>query len=139
MALDAAPEDFTDLADLVDAAEQAGWAPLYTHISELKTDNAHQEYYLTDVAALLVKAGERVVALETPDVAEVLGANTIAEMMDLDRELRARTRMSQSVFAAFLNTSVSTVQKWEIGEKKPSGPSLKLLNLIDKKGVDALV
>jgi len=55
------------------------------------------------------------------------------------RVLRARTRMSQAVFAAFLNTSVSTVQKWEIGEKKPSGPSLKLLNLIDKKGVDALV
>jgi putative transcriptional regulator len=55
------------------------------------------------------------------------------------RLLRARTRMSQAVFAAFLNTSVSTVQKWEIGEKKPSGPSLKLLNLIDKKGVDALV
>jgi putative transcriptional regulator len=50
-----------------------------------------------------------------------------------------RTHMSQAVFAAFLNTSVSTVQKWEIGEKKPSGPSLKLLNLIDKKGVDALV
>jgi putative transcriptional regulator len=55
------------------------------------------------------------------------------------RVLRARARMSQAVFAAFLNTSVSTVQKWEIGEKKPSGPSLKLLNLIDKKGLDALV
>jgi len=55
------------------------------------------------------------------------------------RALRARTGMSQAVFAAFLNTSVSTVQKWEIGEKKPSGPSLKLLNVIDKKGVEALV
>jgi putative transcriptional regulator len=55
------------------------------------------------------------------------------------RALRARTGMSQAVFAAFLNTSVSTVQKWEIGEKKPSGPSLKLLNVIDQKGVDALV
>ena len=55
------------------------------------------------------------------------------------RALRAKTRMSQAVFAVFLNTSVSTVQKWEIGAKKPSGPSLKLLNLIDKKGVDALV
>ncbi len=55
------------------------------------------------------------------------------------RILRARAGMSQAVFAAFLNTSVSTVQKWEIGEKKPSGPSLKLLNVIDQKGVDALV
>lgn len=54
------------------------------------------------------------------------------------RALRARARMSQSVFAAFLNTSVSTVQKWEIGEKKPSGPSLKLLNVIEQKGMDVL-
>jgi putative transcriptional regulator len=54
------------------------------------------------------------------------------------RALRARTGMSQAVFAVFLNTSVSTVQKWEIGEKKPSGPSLKLLNIIDQKGVEVL-
>lgn len=55
------------------------------------------------------------------------------------RTLRSRTHMSQAVFAAFLNTSVSTVQKWEIGQKKPSGPSLKLLNVIEQKGLDALV
>ena len=55
------------------------------------------------------------------------------------RALRTRTGMSQAVFAAFINTSVSTVQKWEIGEKKPSGPSLKLLNVIDQKGVGALI
>ena len=55
------------------------------------------------------------------------------------RALRIRTRMSQAVFAAFLNTSVSTVQKWEIGEKRPSGPSLKLLNIIEQKGIEALV
>jgi putative transcriptional regulator len=54
------------------------------------------------------------------------------------RAIRDRTRMSQAVFAAVLNTCVSTVQKWEIGEKRPSGPSLKLLNLIERKGVDAL-
>jgi len=55
------------------------------------------------------------------------------------KALRIRTGMSQAVFAAVLNTSVSTVQKWEIGEKKPSGPSLKLLNVIDEKGVEVLV
>ena len=54
------------------------------------------------------------------------------------RAIRSRTRMSQAVFAAVLNTSVSTVQKWEIGEKRPSGPSLKLLNVIDRKGIEAL-
>jgi putative transcriptional regulator len=55
------------------------------------------------------------------------------------RALRERARMSQAVFAAVLNTSVSTVQKWEIGEKRPSGPSLKLLDVIDRKGIKALV
>ena len=40
---------------------------------------------------------------------------------------------------AVLNTSLSTVQKWEIGDKKPSGPSLKLLNLIERKGLEALI
>jgi putative transcriptional regulator len=54
------------------------------------------------------------------------------------RAIRARTRVSQAVFAAMLNTSVSTVQKWEIGEKRPSGPSLKLLNVIQRKGIEAL-
>jgi putative transcriptional regulator len=54
------------------------------------------------------------------------------------KAIRSRTQMSQAVFAAVLNTSVSTVQKWEIGEKRPSGPSLKLLNVIERKGVKAL-
>jgi putative transcriptional regulator len=55
------------------------------------------------------------------------------------RTLRTKSRMSQAVFAVLLNTSVSTVQKWEIGKKKPSGPSLKLLNIIQQKGFEALV
>lgn len=54
------------------------------------------------------------------------------------QRLRARTKASQAVFAAYLNTSPSTVQKWEQGQKKPNGPSLKLLNIVDKKGLEAL-
>lgn len=54
------------------------------------------------------------------------------------KRLRLRERASQAVFAAYLNTSVSTVQKWEIGDKKPSGPALKLLALVDRKGLKAL-
>jgi putative transcriptional regulator len=54
------------------------------------------------------------------------------------KRLRLRERASQAVFAAYLNTSVSTVQKWEIGDKKPSGPALKLLNLVEGKGLKAL-
>lgn len=64
---------------------------LFNHIGQLRSDNAHQELYLTDMAELLVKAGERVVAIEAAQATEVLGANTIAEMMELDRELRMET------------------------------------------------
>lgn len=53
--------------------------------------------------------------------------------------LREKAHVSQAVFAAVLNTSVSTVQKWEIGDKKPSGPSLKLLSLIQRKGLEAVL
>ncbi len=55
------------------------------------------------------------------------------------KRLRLKYKASQAVFAAYLNTSLSTVQKWEQGQKKPNGPSLKLLNLVEKKGLKALV
>jgi putative transcriptional regulator len=54
------------------------------------------------------------------------------------KRLRLKEKASQAVFAAYLNTSVSTVQKWEIGDKKPSGPALKLLDLVERKGLKAL-
>ncbi len=54
------------------------------------------------------------------------------------KRLRLKEKASQAVFAAYLNTSVSTVQKWEIGEKKPSGPALKLLDIVERKGLKAL-
>ena len=54
------------------------------------------------------------------------------------KQLRARINVSQGVFAAHLNVSPSTVKQWETGGKMPSGPSLKLLNLVDKKGLDVL-
>ncbi len=54
------------------------------------------------------------------------------------KRLRTRNKASQAVFAAYLNTSRSTVQKWEQGQKKPNGPSLKLLNLVQQKGLDVL-
>ena len=55
------------------------------------------------------------------------------------KRLRLKNKASQSVFAAYLNTSPSTVQKWEAGQKKPNGPSLKLLNLVAQKGLEALI
>ncbi|MFT4112839.1 bifunctional UDP-N-acetylglucosamine diphosphorylase/glucosamine-1-phosphate N-acetyltransferase GlmU [Silvibacterium sp.] len=74
--------------------------PLFAHLGELKNENAHGELYLTDMAGLLVHAGERVLAIQAGNPVEVLGANTIAEMMELDREIRletARRLMSEGV------------------------------------------
>ena len=66
-----------------------GTAALFAELDSLSTDNAHGEFYLTDVAAKLVANGERVVAVQAESVDEVLGANTIAEMMHLDEAMRA--------------------------------------------------
>lgn len=54
------------------------------------------------------------------------------------KQIRTGVKASQGVFAAYLNTSKSTVQKWEQGAKKPNGPSLKLLNLVAEKGLEVL-
>jgi putative transcriptional regulator len=51
------------------------------------------------------------------------------------KAIRERERVSQSVFANYLNVTASLVSKWERGEKKPSGPSLKLLSLVEKNGL----
>jgi putative transcriptional regulator len=53
-------------------------------------------------------------------------------------ELRKRYHVSQPVFARYLNTSESTVEKWEAGTKKPSGLALKLLTVVEKHGLEVL-
>jgi bifunctional UDP-N-acetylglucosamine pyrophosphorylase / glucosamine-1-phosphate N-acetyltransferase len=63
---------------------------LFAHIDELSTENAHKEFYLTDVAAILTKAGEKVLAIRADDSSEVIGANTRAELAGLDSLLRMR-------------------------------------------------
>lgn len=54
------------------------------------------------------------------------------------RALREREEVSQMVFAHYLNVTKDYVSKWERGEKKPAGPSLKLLSLIERKGLEAI-
>ena len=54
------------------------------------------------------------------------------------KHIRESTQVSQAVFARLLNTSLSTVQKWEIGQKKPSGTALKLLHLVQKRGLEVV-
>jgi bifunctional UDP-N-acetylglucosamine pyrophosphorylase / glucosamine-1-phosphate N-acetyltransferase len=64
---------------------------LFAKLDALDTNNAHGEFYLTDIAAMLVAEGKRVVAIKADSVDEVLGANTIAEMMHLDAAMRLAT------------------------------------------------
>jgi len=54
------------------------------------------------------------------------------------QKIRKNNKVSQSVFAAYLNTSISTIRQWEQGDKFPRGISLKILNLVDKNGLDVL-
>jgi putative transcriptional regulator len=54
------------------------------------------------------------------------------------KSLREENHVSQPVFARYLNTSESTVQKWESGAKRPSGPALKLLDIVRKHGLQVL-
>jgi putative transcriptional regulator len=54
------------------------------------------------------------------------------------KQIRLRNKVSQAVFAAYLNTTPSIIQKWEQGQKKPNGIALKLLSLIDRHGLSLL-
>ncbi|MBM3601552.1 MAG: DNA-binding transcriptional regulator [Alphaproteobacteria bacterium] len=55
------------------------------------------------------------------------------------RRIRLSQRVSQPVFAAYLNVTKSTITQWEQGQKRPRGTALKLLELIERKGLRALV
>ena len=61
---------------------------LFQHIDKLKNDNPHGEFYLTDMASVLGKAGKRVLATKAGDPSEILGSNTRAELVDIDRRIR---------------------------------------------------
>lgn len=54
------------------------------------------------------------------------------------KQIRESTHVSQPVFARYLNTSESTVEKWETGAKRPSGVALKLLAIVQKHGLAIL-
>jgi bifunctional UDP-N-acetylglucosamine pyrophosphorylase/glucosamine-1-phosphate N-acetyltransferase len=102
---------------------------LFAKLDLLSTNNAHGEFYLTDIAALLVASGQRVVALQAGSVDEVLGANTIAEMMHLDASLRrdaAQRLMAQGVTIFRPETSIIDPQV-EVGPDTVLEPYVQLL------------
>ena len=81
--------------------------------------------------------------LAKPDMLRMRALCEVPPTYTSDKVLSIRThkaKMSQSVFASFLNVSVSTVQKWEApgSGKHPSGAAAKLLQLVEAKGVEAI-
>ncbi len=82
---------------------------LYAHIERLSTGNPHSEYYLTDMAQVLRRAGKHVLAWKTEEPGEVLGGNTRAELADIDHFLRmakARQLMADGVTIFYPATCV---------------------------------
>jgi len=55
------------------------------------------------------------------------------------KRIRLKHNLNQVLFAMYLNLNLSTIQKWERGASKPKGASLKLLNLVEQKGIEILV
>ncbi len=102
---------------------------LAAHINRLEPGNAHQELYLTDMAALLTAAHEKVLALPAPSAVEVLGANTIAEMMTLDTALRRKTaeRHMASGVTIFAPQTVIIDAAVQIGPDTVIEPFVQLL------------
>ncbi len=66
-----------------------------------------------------------------PDVQEYSPAQIVS--------LRKRFKLSQAALASIFNISLSTVRKWEQGQKKPAGASRKLLDLMERKGIEVLI
>ncbi|MGH9501879.1 MAG: bifunctional UDP-N-acetylglucosamine diphosphorylase/glucosamine-1-phosphate N-acetyltransferase GlmU [Terriglobales bacterium] len=82
---------------------------LFAHIDGLNTENHHGEFYLTDMAAILGKARNRVVAVQSGNAYEVLGGNTRAELSEIDQHMRlakCRQLMDQGVTILFPQTCV---------------------------------
>jgi bifunctional UDP-N-acetylglucosamine pyrophosphorylase / glucosamine-1-phosphate N-acetyltransferase len=102
---------------------------LYDRIGELKTDNAHREYYLTDMAGVFTKAKFRVIALKTANAAEILGSNTRAEMMEIDalvRMAKCRQIMAAGASIFFPQTCVIDADV-EVGTDTIIEPFVQLL------------
>jgi len=93
---------------------------------------------LREDLAELVEAG--VVSKITLREFDVLCPAPVRDFSATDiRRLREKLKFSQSVFALHLHTSPSTIRKWEQGDTHPAGPALKLLNIIEDKGLQVIV
>jgi len=103
--------------------------PLYARIGDLTTENAHHEYYLTDMANVFNRAKAKVIALKTANPAEILGSNTRAEMMEIDalmRMAKCRQIMAAGASIFFPQTCVIDAEV-EVGTDTIIEPFVQLL------------
>jgi len=102
---------------------------LYENIKKLSPSNAHAEYYLTDMAEVLRKAGKRVVVIKTENAGEILGGNTRAELAEIDGQMRlakCRQLMSDGVTIFYPATCVIDIDV-EVGPDTVIEPFVQLL------------
>lgn len=79
------------------------------------------------------------VSLETMREFDALCLSPVVELAPAQiSALRQREHVSQPVFARYLNVSKSSISQWESGAKKPDGAALKLLNIVQSKGLKAI-
>jgi bifunctional UDP-N-acetylglucosamine pyrophosphorylase / glucosamine-1-phosphate N-acetyltransferase len=101
---------------------------LFSQIEKLGSNNHHGEFYLTDMAAILTKTKQRVVALQTRDAHEVLGGNTRAELSEIDQHMRmakCRQLMDEGVTILYPQTCVIDSDV-EVGADTVIEPSVQL-------------
>jgi len=89
-------------------------------IDDLYQDGAIDEITMREIHSLCL-----------PDIKEYSAENIV--------ELRKKTHLSQAAFAAVVNVSPSTVQKWERGVKKPTGSSKRIFDIIERKGLEGVL
>ena len=100
--------------------------------------------YTSEIAAAVHETATDLYEIGTIDVKTMhhFDKSCLTKVEPLSPEEIAKVRhdagVSQSVFANYLNVTVGIVSKWERGEKKPKGPSLKLLNLVKQKGLQSI-
>jgi bifunctional UDP-N-acetylglucosamine pyrophosphorylase/glucosamine-1-phosphate N-acetyltransferase len=102
---------------------------LYGNIDKLSTNNAHGEFYLTDMATIFGKLKKKVVAVQADDANEVLGGNTRAELVEIDQHIRmakCRQLMDEGVTVFYPQSCVIDCDV-EVGTDTVIGPFVQLL------------
>jgi putative transcriptional regulator len=87
-------------------------------------------------SGLLTEAAHEKITMRHTDIAPVVTAPLTGQEI---KALREKCHVSQAVFANYLNLTADYVSKLERGEKRPSGPALVLLDVIRRKGIEAIL